>query len=353
LFCEEFLISSGKLGATVAGTDPSSTGGHPQTSTEKRRLQMNKFRFTINVLAIAIFTFAFASMAQAQATRTWVSGVGDDANPCSRTAPCKTFAGAISKTAVDGEIDALDPGGFGTVTITKAITIDGNGWGSILAAGTNGINVNLTANSGSNTVEIRNLSINGAFTGLTGIKIFNTNVAGVSVFIENCVIFNFRTSPGRGIDDQANNGGKLHVSNTLVKNNLNQGIIVQSVGPGDVKATLDGVTSEANGVGVLSSHSSNIVTCRNCVANSNVTIGFGAETSGQMDIINSQASHNATGVDSNGAGTNVRCSRTTVSRNSVDGLGFHGGTIMSYGNCEVSANNGNNGPFTVGGPVLQ
>src|SRR3954462_8867351 len=109
----------GRLGATVAGTDPCSTGGHPQLQTkEKRRLQMNKFRFTIQMLAIAIFMLAFASMTQAQATRTWVSGVGDDVNPCSRTAPCKTFAGAISKTANNGEIDCLDPGGFGVVTIT-------------------------------------------------------------------------------------------------------------------------------------------------------------------------------------------------------------------------------------------
>src|SRR3954469_10801182 len=86
-----------------------------------------------------------AAPASAQATRTWVSGVGDDANPCSRTAPCKTFAGAISKTAVAGEINCLDPGGFGTVTITKAMTLDGtngSGFGSILAAGTNGVNVN-------------------------------------------------------------------------------------------------------------------------------------------------------------------------------------------------------------------
>ncbi len=71
--------------------------------------------------------FVFASLAQAQATRTWVSGVGDDVNPCSRTAPCKTFAGAISKTAAGGEINILDPGGYGAVTITKSITIDGVG----------------------------------------------------------------------------------------------------------------------------------------------------------------------------------------------------------------------------------
>src|SRR5215471_17997219 len=96
-------------------------------SDERRRLQMNKLRLTIKLLAIASFMFAFASLAQAQATRTWVSGVGDDANPCSRTAPCKTFAGAISKTAPGGEIEALDPGGFGALTITKSITIDGGG----------------------------------------------------------------------------------------------------------------------------------------------------------------------------------------------------------------------------------
>src|SRR2546430_8877596 len=127
---------------------------------------MNKFRFTFNALAIAIFTFAFASMAQAQATRTWVSGVGDDANPCSRTAPCKTFAGAISKTAVDGEIDALDPGGFGTVTITKSITIDCHEvLASILNAGTTGVIINFNSFQGTDTrksVRLRNLNINGA-----------------------------------------------------------------------------------------------------------------------------------------------------------------------------------------------
>src|SRR5438094_10514769 len=104
---------------------------------------MNKFRFTIKFLFIATFLLAFASIAQAQATRTWVSGVGDDVNPCSRTAPCKTFAGAISKTADGGEIDALDPGGFGTVTITKSITIDGGATlASILASGVTGVNIN-------------------------------------------------------------------------------------------------------------------------------------------------------------------------------------------------------------------
>src|SRR6185503_16288072 len=119
--------------------------------------------------AVAMMGLMWGAPAQAQATRTWISGVGDDANPCSRTAPCKTFAGAISKTAAGGEIDCLDPGGFGGVTVTKSITIDGAGtMGSILAAGTNGINVNDSATASPNSiiVNVRNLSIQG--TGPTG-----------------------------------------------------------------------------------------------------------------------------------------------------------------------------------------
>src|SRR5947209_16024249 len=132
---------------------------------------MNKIRFTLKAFAFLAFTLACASAAQAQATRTWVSGVGDDANPCSRTAPCKTFAGAISKTADGGEIDCIDPGGFGAVTITKSITIDGGGtFASILAAGTTGINVNDSGSGapGTKVVQLRNLSINGAGSGLLG-----------------------------------------------------------------------------------------------------------------------------------------------------------------------------------------
>src|SRR6202051_681820 len=96
-----------------------------------------------NIVTAVLLPLSLAVPAQAQATRTWISGVGDDANPCSRTAPCKTFAGAISKTAAGGEIDALDPGGFGALTITKSITLDGGGGqvASILVAGTNAMTI--------------------------------------------------------------------------------------------------------------------------------------------------------------------------------------------------------------------
>src|SRR5712664_1992980 len=174
---------------------------------------MNKFRFTIKILAIAIFTLAFASLAQAQATRTWVSGVGDDANPCSRTAPCKTFAGAISKTAAGGEIDALDPGGFGAVTITKSITLDGgtgSGWASILDSGTNGINVNISGG----TVTIRHIAINGAGASL-GLHGISATAVG-TLNIEDCVIFGHNNE---GVLVNLSTGANVNVRNSTFKNN--------------------------------------------------------------------------------------------------------------------------------------
>jgi hypothetical protein len=157
---------------------------------------------------VVALVLAVSGTAGAQATRTWVSGVGNDANPCSRTAPCRTFAGAISQTAPGGEINAIDPGGYGAVTITKAMTIDGGGtFASILASATTGIVVNAGA---TDRVVIRNVSINGApGTGLDGIRF----LAGQSLHVENCTIANFSD---KGIDFQG--GGTLSVADTAIRN---------------------------------------------------------------------------------------------------------------------------------------
>src|SRR5512135_1639644 len=165
-------------------------------------------------------TFLFAllvsvSIANAQATRTWVSGVGDDANPCSRTAPCKTFAGAISKTAAGGEIDALDPAGYGALTITKSITIDGGGGqvASILASGTTGIVVNAGAGD---VVTLRNLRINGAGGGASANGINGIDyIAGGKLIIENVDVFGFTQN---GIRQRSTSNGLLVVRNTTVTN---------------------------------------------------------------------------------------------------------------------------------------
>ncbi|PYR56370.1 MAG: hypothetical protein DMF85_16740, partial [Acidobacteria bacterium] len=159
------------------------------------------------MLALLAFPLLAATPAAAQATRTWVSGVGDDVNPCSRTAPCKTFAGAISKTAAGGEIDALDPGGFGAVTITKGMTIDGGpNAGGILSSGVQGVIINAGSND---VITLRNLAINGAGTtlGTNGVRI----IGGRSVLIENCKIYYYSNN---GIDFEPVGGMNVMVVNT-------------------------------------------------------------------------------------------------------------------------------------------
>ena len=165
-------------------------------------------------LALTAFTFACTASIHAQATRTWVSGVGDDANPCSRTAPCKTFAGAISKTATGGEISVLDPGGYGTLTITKAITVDGGtgaGWGSTLFSSVNGIVINITTNLPTDKVILRNLTINGAGTtlGVDGIRFLD----GQQLTLENVHIFNFS---GDGIEVNQAQASNLFLKNVKI-----------------------------------------------------------------------------------------------------------------------------------------
>src|SRR5690242_20193666 len=152
-----------------------------------------------------------AAPANAQATRTWVSGVGDDANPCSRTAPCKTFAGAISKTAPAGEINVLDPGGFGGVTITKAITISSQNFeAGVLVSGTNGIVINAGAND---RVVLEGLDLEGIGTGLDGINVF----AAKEVHVIRSKIHNFS---GNGINMHSSvSGAHLYVRDSYIFNN--------------------------------------------------------------------------------------------------------------------------------------
>ena len=168
---------------------------------------------TMVVLAAALLPFG--SALAASATRTWVSGVGNDANPCSRTAPCKTFAGAISKTAAGGEISVLDPGGFGGVTITKSMSIVAQGHeGGILGAGTTGVIIN-----GPNiVVNLRGLIIEGAVTGLQGVRF----IQGSSLTITDSVIRGFNSSAvgnGHGINFAPTTTAELHVSNTVIESN--------------------------------------------------------------------------------------------------------------------------------------
>jgi parallel beta helix pectate lyase-like protein len=319
------LGNNGKTRRNSGRNDPCSTGGHPKLSTEKRRLQMNKFRFTLNILAIAIFMFAFASFAQGQATRTWVSGVGDDANPCSRTAPCKTFAGAISKTATGGIIDALDPAGFGGVTITKSIMIDGGPFqAGVLVSGTNAIVINATSTS---VVHLRNLNVEGLGTGLDGIRILSAG----RVYVQNVQVHGFRGAGGRGLIDARSTGGAVLVENSTFKDNTIGALInptlVATVG------TFKGCSFISNNQHGLQVNNFSFVTVEQCIADVNGQAGFRAEgvtTTATLTILRSRSNGNVSGIQALTGGT-VRVGDTQITDNGNQ-LNTSGGVISSWGN---------------------
>jgi hypothetical protein len=304
---------------------------------------MQKLRAVRNILAGVMTTLLVSASAHAQATRTWVSGVGDDANPCSRTAPCKTFAGAISKTATGGEINALDPGGFGAVTITKSITIDGTtgqGFGSILASLVTGVIINAGTTG---VVTLRNLSINGATSGIAGVRI----LAAKAVYVEDSVIFGFQgtsgTGAGRGISDERSGGGSLFVTNTTVRNNLQSGIAIVPTTTATA-ATISNVRLEGNGNAGLAASGGAIVTISNSVASGNTNFGLYADTGGTVLIVEGCISTgNGVGVNSGTGASVVRLSNTTVQNNGT-GLQMNGGTINSFQNNKIVGNSAGNGP---------
>jgi hypothetical protein len=281
---------------------------------------------TINAVKVLAIVILGTTMMYAQASRTWVSGVGDDANPCSRTAPCKTWAGAISKTASGGEIDALDPGGFGAVTITKAITLDGGGGqvASVLVSGTNGIVVQAGAND---VVIIRNLRINGIGTGLNGIRF----LAGKDLNVENCFIFGFTQN---GVDIALNQGtaASAHIINTVLKNNGGVGIRAANAVTPNVQVEVDHSYAILDNIGIEANTNSRVV-ITNSVTQNATTDGMKADAStGQITVANSDSSYNANGITATALGSaNVVFSN--VAYNTTCGFNNSGGSgFVSFGN---------------------
>jgi hypothetical protein len=277
----------------------------------------------IRFFSTAALVVGFSTLAHAQATRTWVSGVGDDANPCSRTAPCKTFAGAISKTAACGEISVLDPGGFGAVTITKGMTLNGTGTlAGILNAGSNGIVVNAPA---TDTVILRDISINGACTGLNGIRF----LAGKTLMVEHCWIYNQRgAATSRGIDVALTAAGKLKVIDTVIENILEDGIHI-GITAGQVAVTIDRTRIMNCDQDGIETNGSVRAAISNSIITHNATTGvLASATNSQVNIDDSQISFATTGVQSI-AGSSIRVSDSIIAQNAT-GISPNGGTIDSF-----------------------
>ncbi len=284
------------------------------------------------VAGTTLALFALSAPAHAQATRTFVSGVGNDADPCSRTAPCKTFAGAISKTFINGEIDCLDPGGFGTLTITKSITIDCTGTlGSVLASGTNGFNINIpvSANDPFRTVRLRGLTVNG--TGASGTIGTRTGLKGVSitqaatVIIEDTVISDFSQ---QGVVDARATGGKLLIRNSVIRNNTLAGIVVASTSGST--ASIENVHSLNNGQGLATANLNKVSIVRSVFAG-NTAAGIESDAGGQVGVDSTVATGNNIGVQNSGT---MSVSNSEISFNTTGASG----AFTSFGNNRIFGN---------------
>jgi len=276
-----------------------------------------------------------------QATRTWVSGVGDDANPCSRTAPCKTFAGAIAKTAAGGEIDVLDPGGFGALTITKAISIEADGLiAGVLVSGTNGFTVSAGA---SDVVVLRGITFEGLGTGINGVQV---NTAG-TVIIENCYFKGFATR-GISIQPTSSSGSptKVFIYNTQVQGNTSNGLVVAPGTGATAQVSIENTNVVDNtNIGLAVSGAGNVTIRNSTVAGNGLGTTFSNiridGTSGAtLDMDKVMVASSPIGIYAQNSAT-VRVNNSTIVNNTTAVSTASSALVQSYGNNRIT-----NGAFS-------
>jgi hypothetical protein len=251
-------------------------------------------RTIVIAAALALAVTLPAVQAQAQSPRTFVSAAGSDSNPCSFAAPCRHFQAAVNATSAGGEVDALDPAGYGPINITQSITIEGQGWSYIAPpANGNGITIN---NAGIANVTIHGVSLNGVgITGTTNGILFGS---GAALVMQDCVI---RNMTGDGIHFVSNFDSSLSIENTFVGNNAGNGVLVQPVGSAAVTAVFERVRAQYNGANgiALDGHATAgtvIGTATDTVSSNN---GGGFLAVGESDflyVMRSVAANNQIGV---------------------------------------------------------
>ena len=268
------------------------------------------------------------------ASHKWVSSSGDDSNPCSRSAPCKTFAEAFTKTPVGGEISVLDSGGFGEVSITKQVTINGEGAMLSVAPGVNGFVVNAGAND---VVTIKNLSLFGTGGAVSGIRY----IAGNQLTVEGVSISGF---DGDGIDvelgkgGQSAQGGKITLVNSAI-GNCGKSSFKMSSANGFATATLENarLSSSLNGVEIGSGNTFTLINRSSITSHTSSGI-LAAAVPATINVENSMIAFNAIGVYANAPATTIRLSGNGVYNNG-EGIKFTAGaTVASDGTNRIEGN---------------
>jgi hypothetical protein len=300
--------------------------------------------------ALALAVTLPAISAQAQSPRTFVSAAGSDSNPCSFAAPCRHFQAAVNATSAGGEVDALDPAGYGPITINQAITIEGQGW-SYIAPPANGNGI--TVNAGSGNVAVQGVLLNGAgITGNTNGIVFNS---GDSLTVQNTVIRNF-TNDGLDFFPSGTPSATLAVSDSSINDNGGNGLLIKPTTTSAVKASIDRTAFYGNTlVGLAVNGNSGTGTMDVAVTDS--VAAYGSEgfavdaNAGQffsaLVLTRSKAVSNGTGLETSGNDAGILLGQSTVSGNAA-GFNIHGNSVIRTFGDNYLANNNNTGTL---GPI--
>jgi hypothetical protein len=288
--------------------------------------------------ALALAVTVPVISAQAQAPRTFVSAAGTDNPTCSFAAPCRHFQAAVTATSPGGEVDALDPAGYGPINIDRAITIEGQGW-SYIAPPASGIGITINAVSGD--VVIHGVSLNGV-----GVAGFTTGIqfnSGGSLNIQNCVIRNFSLN---GIVFMSNTSGQLFVSYTLVSNIGSDGISIGPTGAGTTTGVLDHVQIDNNaneGLFVGTSTQTIKLTVTDSVSANNTNVGIYAQSLGGTSVTimvrnSTSANNGGDGLEAQGTGASIRVTRSTITGNGTGWDASSSGVVTSYADNNIDGN---------------
>lgn len=298
---------------------------------------MNKFKFAFQTSVLVGLFFAFSAVADAQSARTWISATGDDANLCTRTMPCKTFAVTIAKTSVGGEINCIDPGTYGSVTIVKSITIDcEDTQGAIGVIGASAVYINITDPlDTAKTVRLRGLSLNGYGSGINGVKVIAAN----KVYLEEVVIDGFSS---HGVSIVTTTGALSFVmKETTVRNNAGNGINTFLTFPATAAVTVESSLIAFNAIG-FNQGTATSGTIQNTGITNNTTGVQASDSTSILSVKDSVISHNTTGIFASLSAT-IRIGSNIITGNTT---GLSGTNILTGsgnfidGNTTNGSNNG-------------
>lgn len=299
---------------------------------------------TPRLIAAASFalasTVALAPAAHAQSTRTFVSAVGDDANPCSRTAPCRTFATAFDRTATNGEINCIDVGSFGPITITRSMMIDCTSTiGRIIVNAGSAITINAGE---TDRIVLRGLQLSGLTTGSSAIRVLQVG----SLRTDNVHIRGFQT----GINFVTGNPARLSLVDVLIEDiTTGSGVHVQPAAPVSLYATLQNVRilgSQSYGFSISAGFGSVFASITDSTISDHSTSGVSMVTNnpaypGRLIVKNSQIVYNGTGISVTGGNLIAGLSNTTVTGNNV-GIATSGVSpalgIRTFGSNQLAGN---------------